>query len=66
MLVMLFRTIAIWIFGLLASAIIGSLIASRVQPPYAYDWGFAGGLAGICAFACLRLWLGDDRSKKPE
>jgi hypothetical protein len=51
------RTIAIWVFGLLASAIIGGLVGSRLQPPYSYDWGMWGALAGMFAFACLRLWL---------
>jgi hypothetical protein len=40
------RTVAIWIFGLLASAIIGGLVGSRLEPVYSYDWGMWGGLAG--------------------
>ena len=51
------RTIAIWIFGLLASAIIGGLVGSRLQPMYSYDWEVWGALAGMFTFACLRLWL---------
>jgi len=52
------RTIAIWVFGLLASAIIGGLVASRLEPAYSNDWGVWGALAGMLTFACLRLWLG--------
>jgi len=60
------RTIAIWIFGLLASAIIGGLVASRLQPMYSHeDWGVWGALAGMLTFACLRLWLAAP-SKTPE
>jgi hypothetical protein len=51
------RTVAIWIFGLLASAIIGGLVGSRLEPRYSSDWGFWGVLAGMLTFACLRLWL---------
>jgi hypothetical protein len=51
------RTIAVWIFGLLASAIFGGLIADRFLSS-GYDsmavWGFLG---GMFAFACARLWL---------
>jgi hypothetical protein len=55
------RTIAIWIFGLLASAIIGGFagsLAGRLggMSPYAGTelWG---ALAGMFTFACFRLWL---------
>jgi hypothetical protein len=41
------RTIAIWVFGLLASGLFGALILKDV----------AGYFAGMFAFACLRLWL---------
>jgi heme/copper-type cytochrome/quinol oxidase subunit 3 len=59
------RTIAIWIFGLLASAIIGGLVGSRLEPMYSYDWGVWGALAGMLAFACLRLWLAAPSKKGP-
>lgn len=59
--VVMARTIAIWIFGLLASAIIGGfagIFAGHFSEmsPYAGTelWG---ALAGMFAFACLRLWL---------
>jgi hypothetical protein len=55
------RTIAIWIFGLLASAIIGAfagILAGHFSDmsPYASTelWG---ALAGMFTFACIRLWL---------
>jgi len=51
------RPIAIWVFGLLASAIIGGLVGSQLEPKYSYDWEAWGALAGMFAFACLRVWL---------
>ena len=57
------RTIAIWFFGVVASALIGGLIAERLQPFYTYDAGPWGALAGICAFACIRLWVGKKSAK---
>ena len=62
------RTIGIWVFGLLASAIVGGFVASRFESQYDYshDLGLMGALAGIFAFACIRLWLGGSSSKKPE
>jgi hypothetical protein len=49
------RAIAIWIFGLLASAIIGGFVGAHLnEHAEALLWG---ALAGMCAFACLRLWL---------
>jgi hypothetical protein len=55
------RAIAIWIFGLLASFIVGGLISLHFGDPRdagltaLYIWG--GALAGLFTFACLRLWL---------
>ena len=57
------RTIAIWAFGLLASAMVGGLTASYFfpyQPGYDPFPFFLGILAGICAFSCLRLWTALD------
>jgi uncharacterized membrane protein YfcA len=50
------RAIAIWIFGLLASAIIGGFAGAHLSETYdaALFWG---AFAGISAFTCLRLWL---------
>jgi uncharacterized membrane protein YfcA len=50
------RELMIWVFGLLASAIIGAFAGARLSESYdiAFLWG---ALAGMFAFACLRLWL---------
>jgi hypothetical protein len=57
------RTIAIWVFGLFASAMIGGMIAN-------YFMGGAtdvfGALAGMSAFACVRLWLAGAIAKTPN
>jgi hypothetical protein len=62
------RTIAIWVFGLLASAIAGGLVASRLTPQYSDDtvWGMFGILGGMFAFACIRLWLAHPRKIQGE
>jgi hypothetical protein len=59
---LMIRTIAIWIFGLLAAAIIGGFLGSAYDAHF-YPYG-GGGIAriygvigGMCAFTCLRLWL---------
>ena len=53
------RSIGIWIFGLIASALIGAFIASRLGPHGSVNEYFNYGLiAGACAFACTKLWLG--------
>jgi hypothetical protein len=52
------RTLGIWVFGLLASAIAGGLIGSKFDDGYSSSSGFWGFLAGVLAFACVRLWLG--------
>jgi hypothetical protein len=59
------RTIAIWVFGLLASAMVGGMIATRLAPPYAHDWDVWGAFAGIFTFICLRLWLAGPSAKPP-
>ena len=47
------RTIAIWVFGLLGSAILGMLLGA-----YLLEGGAGLGLiAGLALFTCLRLWL---------
>lgn len=57
------RTIAIWIFGLTASAIIGGFMGSAYDTVLNHDADIGGAgllfgtLAGVCLFACLRLWL---------
>lgn len=47
------RSLAIWVFGLLASGIFGGMVGSHLT----YDGGFFGFVGGIFAFICLRLWL---------
>jgi hypothetical protein len=56
------RTVGIWVFGLLASAIVGGMVGSQVG--YSSDNGFLGALAGMFAFACLRLWLAPSKNSK--
>jgi hypothetical protein len=56
------RTIAIWVFGLLASTIVGGMVGSRFDT-YSTDNAFWGMLAGIFGFICLRLWLAGPRAK---
>jgi len=55
------RTLGIWLFGLLANAIVGRLLASLLDTnPYSSGPGNAplGVLAGMFTFACARPWLG--------
>jgi hypothetical protein len=49
------RALGIWISGLIASIIIGGGIGSLVGPTGALP----GMVAGVCVFACARLWLGE-------
>jgi hypothetical protein len=55
------RTLGIWVFGLLAAAIIGGFIGSAydsVFNPYAGGLGLlTAALAAMSVFTCLRLWL---------
>lgn len=59
------RTLAVWVFGLLASGIIGGLLGSHLASgdPSSLLGDPAGvGLyfgvpAGMFSFACIRLWL---------
>lgn len=47
------RTIAIWVFGLLASAIFGGLLGA-----YLLEGGASLGMIGsVALFVCVRLWL---------
>ena len=60
------RTIGIWLFGLLASGIVGGLIGAMLTPNHRnlQVWGETRGvLAGLLAFTCLRLWLDALRAK---
>ncbi len=53
------RIIAIWIFGLLGSGAIGSLIGETMQ----YDGAIIGFFAGVFSFTCIRLWLAGPSNK---
>ena len=55
------RKIGIWVFGLLASAIIGALIGQKLDYADGGAWGFLG---GIFTFACIRLWLTPGQNAK--
>jgi hypothetical protein len=60
------RSVAIWIFGLIASAIIGGFVGSSYavtfHPTAPGDGGFFGMVGGMSVFACLRLWLAAPRA----
>jgi len=56
------RAIGIWIFGLLASAIVGGIMGGKIPSGYD-DEAVSGALAGMFAFACIRLWLGEIRAR---
>jgi hypothetical protein len=60
------RTIAIWIFGLLASAILGGMAGGRLDTGYSDANAFWGVLAGMFAFVCLRLWLAGPSPKNSK
>jgi hypothetical protein len=53
-------TVALWVCGLVASAIIGGFIGSLLERPYSSGaglfWGAGTGI-GIFTFICARLWL---------
>jgi hypothetical protein len=49
--------IAVWVFGLSASALAGGLVGSRLEPLYSNDGDLWGALVAMFTFACLRLWL---------
>ena len=54
------RTIAIWIFGLLGSGLLGYLIGGLL-----YDEQ-AGMFAFMFLFACFRLWLNEPSNKNQD
>ena len=49
--------IAVWVFGLSASALAGGLVGSRLESLYSNDGDLWGALVAMFTFACLRLWL---------
>jgi len=60
------RIVALWVCGLLASAIIGGFIGSLLERPYSSGAGLVwSGMVGIGLFAwtCARFWLASGRNK---
>ena len=56
------RTIAIWIFGLLAAGIVGGFLGFVYDAQYNGDAGsLFGVIGGWCVFACLQLSLAPSR-----
>jgi hypothetical protein len=52
------RTVGIWVFGLVASAIIGFAIGAYFQPPDSTSGGALWGvIAALGIFTCARFWL---------
>jgi hypothetical protein len=61
------RTAAIWVSGLLVSAIVGGFAAAQFDPGYMGNIGnyaMLGALAGLLIFTCARLWVTSDRLKR--
>ena len=56
----MYRTIALWVFGLFASGMIGGMIANHFGFGQ-NDTAIFGGLACMAAFACVRLWATEKR-----
>jgi hypothetical protein len=54
------RTFGIWVFGLLASAMIGGMVAHYFMGT---EMDVFGGLTGMAVFACARLWLASPSQK---
>lgn len=50
------RTFGIWLFGLLASALIAGALGSALDGPYSSDKSFWLAIGGMFAFSCFRLW----------
>jgi hypothetical protein len=57
------RTIGIWAFGMVGSAMIGGFVVQNAGP-FSHDPS-PGLIAGPCIFGCARLWLTERRLRKP-
>ena len=59
-------SVALWVCGLLASAIVGGFVGSLLERPYSSGagmfWG-AGTGVGLFAWTCARFWLASGRNK---
>jgi MFS family permease len=56
------RTLTIWVFGLLASGILGAMLGEQLG----YNWWLYGFFVGVFGFACVRLWLAPSPSSSKE
>jgi hypothetical protein len=57
------RTVALWVCGLLASAIIGGVVGAHFDAPYRTDVAFLGIIAGPLVFTCARFWMTSGKPK---
>jgi len=61
------RTFAIWVGGLLASAIVGGFVIEQFDPDPEYhnlgNYAVIGALAGMLIFTCVRLWVTSYQSR---
>ena len=53
------RIVGIWVSGLVATSLLGAGIAIFLSG--GGDAPFTGFLAGLAAFTCFRLWIGEMR-----
>jgi hypothetical protein len=54
------RTLALWISGLIASAMVGGFVVELAFPNW-FGGSAPGSVAGMAAFTCARLWLTETR-----
>ena len=58
------RTIGTWLSGLLASAVLGGWVGAFIgQALHASIHELFGLVGGMCTFTCIRLWLGQEKSR---
>ena len=55
------RVFGIWVFGLAASTCAGAILGTAVKYGYENEQ-VPGGFAGLFAFVCFRLWMGESKS----
>lgn len=53
------RVFVIWVMGIIALALVGSLFGFALAGNSKGEW--AGAIAGACSFVCLRLWFDKPR-----
>jgi hypothetical protein len=53
------RVLTIWIAGLVALTLLGSLVGFSLARNSTGEW--VGAVAGACIFVCLRLWFAEPR-----